>query len=172
MSDAAAQEAFCRREWPRLLGALTLHCGDRLVAEEIAQEALARAVERWRQVEAMAAPGAWVHRVAMNLAASRFRRAAAERRALRRAERPPSADPQADTADAVTVRHTVARLPRKQRTALALRYALDWPVADVAAYLGCSEAAARQHTSRGLAALRGHLAVEGRSSPREAGHDG
>lgn len=39
--------AFCEREYPRLVGTLSLYCGDVLLAEELAQEALARACSRW-----------------------------------------------------------------------------------------------------------------------------
>jgi DNA-directed RNA polymerase specialized sigma24 family protein len=34
---------FYRREYPRVVGALSLYCGDRFVAEELAHEALVRA---------------------------------------------------------------------------------------------------------------------------------
>jgi RNA polymerase sigma factor (sigma-70 family) len=48
----------------------------------------------------------------------------------------------------------VATLPDKQRGAVALRYLGDLPYADIAAALGCSEAAARQNVRAGLARLR------------------
>ena len=48
----------------------------------------------------------------------------------------------------------VAALPDKQRGAVALRFLGDLPYADIAAALGCSEAAARQNVRAGLASLR------------------
>jgi RNA polymerase sigma factor (sigma-70 family) len=48
----------------------------------------------------------------------------------------------------------VARLPDKQRWAIALRYLGDLPYAEIAAALECSEAAARQNVRAGLASLR------------------
>lgn len=45
--EDAALAAFCHREYARLVGALTLYCGDGDVAQELAQEALVRACERW-----------------------------------------------------------------------------------------------------------------------------
>jgi RNA polymerase sigma factor (sigma-70 family) len=48
----------------------------------------------------------------------------------------------------------VARLPDKQRGAIALRYLGDLPYAEIGVALGCSEAAARQNVRAGLAALR------------------
>lgn len=49
---------------------------------------------------------------------------------------------------------SVARLPDKQRGAIALRYLGDLPYAEIAAVLECSEAAARQNVRAGLASLR------------------
>ncbi|MFZ6002360.1 MAG: RNA polymerase sigma factor [Actinomycetota bacterium] len=51
----------------------------------------------------------------------------------------------------------VARLPDKQRGAIALRYLGDLPYAEIAAALGCSEAAARQNVRAGLASLRAEV---------------
>lgn len=84
--------AFCQREHPRLVGALSLYCGDALLAQELAQEALVRVCQRWEQVHAKGSPQAWAHRVALNLAHSWYRRRSAERRALARhgAEQPRS----------------------------------------------------------------------------------
>lgn len=48
----------------------------------------------------------------------------------------------------------VGELPEKQRGAIALRYLADLPYADIAAVLGCSEAAARQSVRAGLTRLR------------------
>ncbi len=48
----------------------------------------------------------------------------------------------------------VARLPDKQRGAIALRFLADLPYAEIALRLGCSEAAARQNVRAGLAGLR------------------
>jgi RNA polymerase sigma factor (sigma-70 family) len=49
------------------------------------------------------------------------------------------------------------RLPRGQRDAVALRHGADLAYADVAALLGCSEAAARQRVRAALEALRAAL---------------
>ena len=72
--------AFCDRVSGRLVGALTLYCGDRHVAEELAQEALARAWGRWATVGRTDSPEAWTFRAALDLADSRVPRRRAERR--------------------------------------------------------------------------------------------
>jgi DNA-directed RNA polymerase specialized sigma24 family protein len=63
-------DEFCAQEFPRLVGALSLWCADRDVAEEIAQEALAHTYRDLKRVSDLDRPGAWTRRVAMNLARS------------------------------------------------------------------------------------------------------
>lgn len=106
--------AFCEEEHPRLVGALSLYCGDRAVAQELAQDALVRACRDWRKVRQLGAPGAWVHRVAINLANSYFRRRAAEARAKRRLEDQQRTHRASglDSAAAITIRSAVSSLPR------------------------------------------------------------
>lgn len=104
-SEAAILFGFIR---PGLVGSLTLYCGDPAVAEDLAQEALARAWMRWRHVSTLDAPERWVYRTAFNLARSRFRRLAVERRLHRMAPAVPALP---DTATAVAVRAAVAALP-------------------------------------------------------------
>jgi RNA polymerase sigma-70 factor (sigma-E family) len=149
-----AQVAFIEREHPRLVGALSLYCGDADLAEEVAQEALARACRDWSRVASMRSPGAWTHRVAINLVNSWFRRRAAERRARARHGVPPEAAHEVDRADIVAIRHAVAALPPRQRAAVVLRYYADLPVAEAAAVLGCAEGTVKALTHRGLTALR------------------
>src|SRR5687767_8387960 len=71
---------FCRAEHGRLVGTLSIYCGDAYLAEELAQETLARVCKHWDKVRELESPGGWAHRVAMNLANSSFRSRAARRR--------------------------------------------------------------------------------------------
>lgn len=149
---------FVAREYPRLVGALTVHCGDRALAEDFAQEALARACDRWDRVGAMEVPAGWVYRTAMNLASSWFRRRQAELRANRR-HGVPDGVIEHDAADALAVRGAIRGLPPKQRSVLACRYYLGMSVAETADVMRCSDAAVRQHTSRAVKALRARFAA-------------
>jgi RNA polymerase sigma factor (sigma-70 family) len=151
---------FCDREYPQVLGALSLWCGDRGVAEEVTAEAFARAYRDWRKVRHLDAPGAWVRRVAINLATSTFRRRRTERRARRRIEAGTtsvSRDP--DGADTVTVRAALQRLSEDHRTVLVLRYYLDLPVDEVARLTGRSASGVTSLTHRAAAAFREVLDV-------------
>ncbi|MGH9198510.1 MAG: SigE family RNA polymerase sigma factor [Acidimicrobiia bacterium] len=146
---------FCRREYPRLVGMLSLYCGDADLAEDLAQEAIARACQHWPKVQKMPAPGAWIHRVAVNLANSWFRRWAFRRRVLEKLGRSyTSVHIDQDTSDVVTMRQAVATLPVRQRTALVLRYYADFSVEQVAESMSCSEGTVKALTSQAIAALR------------------
>lgn len=150
--DAAA---FCARVRPELVGLLHVQCGDRAVAEEAAQEALARACERWDRVRLMNNPGGWVYRVGLNLVTSRFRRRAVERRVRARlgSERPPVDDaPDAD--DVIAVRIAVAELPERQRMVVALRFYLGMSVAESAEIMDCAEGTVKSLTNRAVHTLR------------------
>ena len=144
---------LCAAIGPRLVGSLTLFCGDRALAEELAQEALARAYERWPRVSTMESPAAWTYRVAFNLARSAARRRAAERRASRRLATELQL-PLPDAAAAIAVREAVLALPPRQRAAIVARYFGQLSVAESAAALGCAEGTVRALTAQAVAALR------------------
>jgi RNA polymerase sigma factor (sigma-70 family) len=155
-SERADAVAFCERLRPRLVGALSLYCGDPALAEEQAHDTLIRVWENWHRVQHMQAPEAWAVRVGMNGLHAVFRRRRIERRALAR-----WAALQGDTAVEVPtgehdhVRRAVAALPRRQRTALVLRYYLDLSVSETAAAMGCAEGTVKSLTSKAIDRL-GH----------------
>lgn len=153
-------DAFCQREHPRLVGALSLFCGDGDLAEELAQDALERACQKWPQVRTMDSPGAWVHRVALNLARSRFRRRAAERRAHARSGLSDQTHDDHDVAGAVAMRRELATLTERQRAVLVLRFYLGFDVAQTAELLSITSAAVKAATHRGLARLRDEFAAD------------
>lgn len=157
MSTAAREdiEAFCRRVSPRLVGSLALQCESLSVAEELAQEALARAWERWDAVSAMASPEGWVFRVAFNLASSERRRRGAERRARTRLGDPGGTV--IDSAEAVALRETLRSLPARQRSAIVLRYYAGLSVTESAEVLACAEGTVKSLTSQALQRLRREL---------------
>jgi RNA polymerase sigma-70 factor (sigma-E family) len=155
VADEAELAAFCRDEWPRLVGALSLYTGDPEVAEEIGQEALVRAVEHWDEVATMASPSAWVHRVAFNQANSVFRRRRVFRRLRPRFAAHEVGGVALDAAEAIAVRRAVASLPERQRRVLVLRYFADLSVNEVAESLGCPANTVKTLTRRAIAALRG-----------------
>jgi RNA polymerase sigma factor (sigma-70 family) len=155
VGDQSALRDFCSAQFPALVGSLTLYCGDRGVAEELAQEALARACASWNKLQRIDSPGAWVHRVAINLANSHYRRKGAERRAREKLEaRTTQVSPSRDQDIEMTLRREVAALPKRLRAALVLRYYSDLSVAATADALGTSEGSIKRLTHEAIAALR------------------
>lgn len=146
---------FIRDEHPRIVRMLSLYCGDRELAADLAQEALARACRDWSKVSSLESPGAWVRRVAINLANSAARRRKVHSKAqdlLTREERQPPDGP--DVASAVAVRAALAALPPRARMAIVLRYFADLSVADSAAAMGCAEGTVKALTFEGINLLR------------------
>jgi RNA polymerase sigma factor (sigma-70 family) len=146
---------FCHAEHRRLVGALSLYCRDRNVAEEIAQDAIIRVIANWTRVRRLDSPSAWAHRVAINLANSHMRRRLAERRATRRlSSRGIAVQHDPDTSTAIAVRAAVASLAQRERAVVVLRYFADFSVRDVSELLGYPEGTVKTLTARALASLR------------------
>nr|WP_239097054.1 RNA polymerase sigma factor [Asanoa ferruginea] len=84
MTDVDAEvAAVYRAEWGRVVAAVIRLTGDWDLAEECAQDAFAKALERWRHEGVPSRPGAWVLVTARNRALDRVRRAAVEATKLR-----------------------------------------------------------------------------------------
>lgn len=160
MTDRDELTAFCADQLPRLVGLLALHTGDRLVAEDLAHDALVAVCEKWPRIQGMEHREAYVSRIAINLAASRWRRHSASRRAAARRGPDPAVHRDPDGADTAAVRAAVAALPQRQRSALVLRFYADLSVAETADALGCAPGTVTSLTSRAVAALRDDLGID------------
>lgn len=161
-SGQAEQEeeatALCVALYPQVFSALAYYLGDRLLAEDLAQETMLRVWRERSRVSDLGRPDRWALRVAFNLARSRWRRFRIERREQSR--RRAGDDPGGELADAIAVRSAVAALPPRQRAAVVLRYFNDLSVADAALVLGCAEGTVKALTSQAIDQLRVALAVE------------
>lgn len=154
-------DGFVADVLPRLVRALTVHTGDRSVAEELSQEAMARTLANWQNVALMDHPAGWVHRVAFNLAASRWRRLGALRRAEARLQ-PPSAAVPLFAAETIALRDAIADLSRREREVIVLRYYAGFDVGQTAGALGIASSTVTTLTSRALAKLRTEFDDAGR----------
>ncbi len=154
-------DAFYRRELPAMVALAGAITGNTIAAEDLAQEALLRAYNRWDEVGTYDKPGAWVRRVTINLALTNRKRIATELKAklrLRNNDRTRAAhvvEPHPPRFDDVW--SAVAKLPGQQRAAVALHYLEDRSVADIAEILDCSESTARVHLHRGRSTLASTL---------------
>ena len=147
--------AFCRSEYPKLAGMLALYCGDRDLAQDLAQETIVRVIQNWKKVSRLSAPTTWSRKVAINIANSWFRRIAAKRQATHRLEaRSRSNHDDPDNASAVAVRSAIANLPTRQRTVVLLRFYADLPVGEVAQMMGCEQGTVWALTNQAITSLR------------------
>jgi RNA polymerase sigma factor (sigma-70 family) len=126
--------------------------GSRGDAEDAAQEAMTRAYTRWRRIEGFAE--AWVARVATNVAIDATRK---QKRAAVSGSAEPFADDRRE--NRIDLANALARLPRRQRDVVALRFLADRTEEDVARALGISIGAVKQHGHRGLEALRNSISL-------------
>lgn len=143
-------EGWYVQAYPRVRAAVTLAVGDADLAEEATAEAFARAVVHWSKVRAAASSQAWVYTVAMNQVRSTLRRRRVERRWLRgQATQPIVHQPPPVEPDDPLWR-AVGQLPRRARTAVALRYVADLSEAEVAEVMGIARGtvAATLHQAR------------------------
>lgn len=155
MEDLAA---MCQQEHRRLVGMLGLYCGDRDAAEDLAQEALVRLCRDWRKVRKLDAPEWWLHRVAINLAHSHYRRKTTERRALSLLA---SRDPEGvEKGTDIETLQLLTSLPHRQRAAVLLHYYLDLPVREVASVMQIPEGTAKTLIHRGTRTLHGEPGIE------------
>lgn len=147
MRDPAGSDfaAVYRRHLHSTLAVVIALRGARVGVEEVAQEAFTRAFERWDDVGQMARPDLWIHRVALNLATSRLRRLGAEARAVARLGNRRDEPTSAAFVDHGPFWEAVRQLPPRQARVIALRYAADLPIADVAAVMGIAEGTVKAH---------------------------
>ncbi|MFG1996711.1 SigE family RNA polymerase sigma factor [Actinoplanes sp. NPDC048988] len=126
--------------------------GDRGDAQDIAQEAFARAWQHWPKVSGYEDPEAWVRTVAWRLSLNRWR---GLRRWLAARSRlgPGDEATGGPSPDRVAVVDALRRLPAAQRQAVALHYLLDMPVQEIAASTGVPAGTVKVRLSRARATL-------------------
>jgi RNA polymerase sigma-70 factor, ECF subfamily len=127
--------------------ALTSNISD---AQDIAQEAFARAWQRWESVRDFDSPEAWVRRVVTNLALSKLRR---ERTARAAAPYLITADVPELSPDTVALVAALRALPERHRVVVVLHYLADLPVGQIAAELRCPAGSVKAWLHRGREAL-------------------
>jgi RNA polymerase sigma-70 factor (ECF subfamily) len=146
-------EIFFAATNPRLFTALWLVTGDRYEAEEIAQDAFLRVLERWDRVSRLDDPEGYVYRTAMNVFRNRYRRAAlAVRRSISLA--PQAADELAAVEDRDEVIRLLRPLPPRQRAAVVATSILDLSAEEAGRVLGMRSATVRALTSRARTSMK------------------
>jgi RNA polymerase sigma-70 factor (sigma-E family) len=167
-------EEFMTSRWPGLVRLAFGLTGDRWLAEDLAQTALASAYASWWRVRKADDPDAYVRRILINASRSRFRRHRVAEQPGATAPEAATADPTASVDDRSALLGALRQLPPRQRAVVVLRYWEDLSDEQAAALLGCSASTVRSQAARALAKLRdsGALAgqdTDGTAPPRQAG---
>ena len=140
---------FYLREFPRMVAVAYGLSGSRWAAEELAQEALIRAYNKWSKIVTYDKPGAWLRRVTINLATSQARRRIAEAKAIALAavgQRTPL-EAHGDVEGAFW--DQVRQLPGRQRESLVLHYVDGLSISEISEVLDVAESTVRTHLQRG-----------------------
>jgi RNA polymerase sigma factor (sigma-70 family) len=144
--DERFEDAFARLFDVAMRPAMRILRGTE-AAEDVAAETLARVYADWRRLAGVPWLEAWTTRVATNLAIDQ----------IRKAKRPLPAVAEAASGQLevrMDLAAAVARLPRRQREAVSLRYFADLSEQEVAAMMDVSVGSVKTHVHRGLASIR------------------
>ncbi len=153
-------EALYREEYRRVVALVYGLSGSAAVAEDLAQEAFLRAHVDWSNVANLASPSAWVRRVAVNLAMSRFRRLRSEAAALLRLV-PTSSAAEIPRADHEAFWREVRKLPRRQAQVIALHYIDELSVMEIAGVLNVATGTVKALLHQGRGRLGRQLSARG-----------
>jgi RNA polymerase sigma-70 factor (sigma-E family) len=155
VEDEAGFREFVRARLPRLSRTAYLLAGGHAQAEDLLQAALVKTAMHWPRIAVVGDPEAYVRKVLYHEHVRSWRR-------HRNRELPSGAMPDAatgtDEADQAVLRlvlqQALARLTRRQRAVIVLRYFEDLSEATTAHALGCSVGTVKSQTSHALKRLR------------------
>lgn len=156
-------EDFYQASYGRVVAMVAAITGSRQEAEDVAQEAYARALSRWSRLRGYDLPEAWVRTVALRIAIDSGRRlrrnlAVAVRLAAQRRPADPGPD---DDLRYTPLGAALASLPMHERQVVVLHYVADLPVDAIAAECGLPVGTVKTR----LAVARRHLEQKLTSRP-------
>jgi RNA polymerase sigma factor (sigma-70 family) len=154
-----------RLHYPRLVRALELAGASHRVAEDVAQEAFARMLARWRRVRTGSSPAGYAYRTGFRLLQRRIDRCSdldagdsSSRLGRDDGGESPERWHQPGAEGLVTTRLTVvtalAAMPPRRRACAVLSLVVGLPAPEVAAAMGISEGTVRKHIEEARADLR------------------
>lgn len=145
----------------RLRQTAYLLSGDWHLADDLVQDALARAFGVWARVTSRGNPDAYVRKIVVNLHLDHRRRPARREQTMEEFPEVSQAGSFAETADErERLLSALAAVPPGQRAVLVLRFWDDFSIQQTSQALGRSTGHVKSQTSRGLAALRVALGDE------------
>ena len=131
-------------------------CGDWHLAHDLVQDTLVKAYQHWPRVRQADSPDAYVWRILMNEARSRWRRPDRAVPVPYLPEKRGSAAPDAieEIVRRAGLLQALRALPPRQRATVALRYLEGMSERETAAVLDCSEGTVKSQSARALVTLR------------------
>jgi RNA polymerase sigma-70 factor (sigma-E family) len=160
-------EAFVAARATSLRRTAYLLTQDRHLADDLVQSSLAKAWPAWSRIES--SPEAYVRKIMVNLYSHWWRRK--WNGELPTETLPETSHQDDDVATAHGVRTALARLPRRQRAVIVLRFYEDMTEAETARMLGVSVGTIKSQTSKALARLRVDPAVAEQDAAQGDQHD-
>jgi RNA polymerase sigma-70 factor (sigma-E family) len=156
----ASFDEFVAARSRALLRTAYLLTHDHALAEDLLQTALTKAWFAWRRIDGNPEP--YVRRILVNTYASWWRRKwNGEHPTEELPERPAHAGFAQPATEPTDLWTAMARLPRRQRAVVVLRYFEDLTEAQTAEVMGCSAGTVKSQTSKALARLRIDPALAG-----------
>ena len=158
--DGDGFAAFYAATWHRLLRTVVLVTADRGDAEDVLQEAYAKAARDWPTVSAMADAAAWVRRVAVNAAVDEHRRRGRRRAAYARVR--PEVVHHDDLS--VEVMDALRALPITERQVVVLHHLLQLTVTAIGEELNRPTGTVKAQLVRGRTRLAALLELDVKES--------
>jgi RNA polymerase sigma-70 factor (ECF subfamily) len=151
VADLDSFDAFYAAAYRRVVGQVFALLGDLQEAEDVTQDAFAKASFHWKRIAAYDHPEAWVRRVAFNQAYNSIRRARRWLAVLAR-HGPPAHVPAA-SADRLDLHRALRRLAPRHREVLVLHYVAELPLDEMARQLRLPLGTVKSRLSRARRAL-------------------
>ncbi len=155
-------EAFAKEQLPRLVRYAVMLTGDRELAADLVQDVLVKVYRQWPRVRSADRPDRYAMRMVTNQFLS-WRRSWGVRNIVAMDELP-----ERGRGDGFEATHAVrdvvwrrlAKLPKRQRAVLVLRYYERLTDVEIAGVLGCTASTVRGYAHRAIASLRDDLDAE------------
>jgi RNA polymerase sigma-70 factor (ECF subfamily) len=157
-------EQFYQRTYTQMFRVLATVTGAREDAADLCQEAYGKAARQWGKVGQLDNPTGWVRRVALNGAVDLHRRAARQRRALRRLA--PAQEHEHLDDLSLEVLDALRALPMAERQVVVLHHLLSLTTAEIAEELDRPQGTVKAQLVRGRHRLAAALRLSVEEVPR------
>jgi RNA polymerase sigma-70 factor (sigma-E family) len=159
-------ESYVATRGPALIRFASRLTGSQHRAEDLVQDALAKAYQRWDSIQRKDQPDVYLRRMLINAARSWWRPRSNRELPVetplgdRAEDRADDRDVGKESAERDEMWRLIGSLPPRQRAVLVLRYYEDLDDNTIAAILDCSPVTVRTHAMRALDVLRTHFNIE------------